>query len=103
MKPLDIRPVGDNELLITWEDQHRSLYTHHYLRWHCPCAGCVNEWTGKRMVTAQSVSEAIKANQQAPVGNYAIRFHWSDGHHTGIYGFEYLRKICPCDPCQIKS
>jgi DUF971 family protein len=29
------------------------------------------------------------------VGNYAIGFDWSDGHHDGIYAFEYLRDMCP--------
>jgi DUF971 family protein len=35
----------------------------------------------------------------APVGNYALQFVWSDGHETGIYTFEYLRKLCPCSQC----
>jgi DUF971 family protein len=33
------------------------------------------------------------------VGRYAIRFHWSDGHSTGIYTFEQLRELCPCPIC----
>jgi DUF971 family protein len=33
------------------------------------------------------------------VGRYAIRFHWSDGHSTGIYTFEHLRELCPCPIC----
>ena len=34
------------------------------------------------------------------VGHYAIRIAWSDGHNTGIYSFDHLRKICPCEPCK---
>lgn len=34
-----------------------------------------------------------------PVGRYALRFQWSDGHATGIYTFEYLRELCPCPSC----
>ena len=36
-------------------------------------------------------------------GRYAIRFHWSDGHSTGIYTFELLRQLCPCPICAEKS
>ena len=34
-----------------------------------------------------------------PVGNYAIRIAWNDGHSSGIYSYEHLRKICPCPEC----
>jgi DUF971 family protein len=33
------------------------------------------------------------------VGSYAIRIDWSDGHGTGIYSFDHLRRICPCKKC----
>jgi len=33
------------------------------------------------------------------VGHYAFRIDWSDGHNTGIYTYEHLRKICPCKEC----
>jgi DUF971 family protein len=29
-----------------------------------------------------------------------VRFEWSDGHNTGIYSYEYLRALCPCEACQ---
>ena len=34
-----------------------------------------------------------------PVGNYAIRIDWSDGHKAGIYSYEHFRGICPCAEC----
>jgi DUF971 family protein len=34
-----------------------------------------------------------------PVGNYGVSFVWTDGHATGIYRFDFLRSICPCDVC----
>lgn len=97
---LDIRPVGERELLITWEDEHRSLYSHVYLRSLCPCAQCVDEWTGKRTVRPEQISPSLGIAQWEPVGRYAVRFKWSDGHQTGIYSFDYLRKICPCEACR---
>jgi DUF971 family protein len=33
------------------------------------------------------------------MGAYALRVDWSDGHDTGIYTFEYLLEICPCEKC----
>jgi DUF971 family protein len=42
----------------------------------------------------------LKMLSVEPVGSYAIRIHWSDGHNTGIYSYEHLRKICPCGVCR---
>ena len=43
---------------------------------------------------------ALRMDSVEPVGSYAIRIHWNDGHSTGIYSFDHLRKICPCPECQ---
>ena len=34
-----------------------------------------------------------------PVGRYAISFTWNDGHSSGIYSWDYLRRHCPCEVC----
>lgn len=97
--PRDIRPVGGNEILITWQDNHRSLYGQRYLRLSCACAQCLDEMTGKRLLQPKNIANDIHMDEMTPVGNYGIRFRWSDGHQTGIYSFEYLRQICPCKDC----
>ena len=91
---------------IEWADGHRSRYTFPYLRQKCPCATC-----GERRAQGQPVQqskiltplplyqEPARALQAEAVGNYAVRFDFSDGHHTGIYSFDYFRRICPCDQC----
>ncbi len=43
---------------------------------------------------------ALKMLGVEPVGNYAIRINWSDGHNSGIYSYEHFRRICPCDECK---
>ena len=43
--------------------------------------------------------EAFKAKDLFKVGRYAVGFKWGDGHASGIYTFDYLRKICPCSAC----
>jgi DUF971 family protein len=40
-----------------------------------------------------------KARAAHPVGNYAIQIEFTDGHNTGIYSYDYLRTICPCEAC----
>lgn len=89
---------------IDWRDGHHSDYALPWLREHCPCATC-NGVHG----TAPEKSNAspfpmfkpvLKMNSVEPVGQYAIRIYWSDGHSTGIYSFDHLRNICPCAACR---
>ena len=102
-QPVDIRQSGPAELQITWADEHVSQYPVVYLRRACRCAACVDEWTGAALLKPESVPEDIKPIKIEPVGRYAIHIHWSDGHTSGIYTFEHLRKVCPCDQCESQN
>jgi DUF971 family protein len=42
----------------------------------------------------------VRPTQAEAVGRYAIRFTWNDGHQHGIFAWDYLREICPCDECK---
>lgn len=103
VQPLDIRRIDEREIFIAWDDGHRSLYDYEYLRLYCPCAGCGDELSGRRMIRADKIAKDIRPLQIEPVGRYALRFQWSDSHQTGIYSFEYLRSICPCASCEPPS
>lgn len=94
--PKEIRKKGNKQLKITWEDGHVTLFDFRLLRQNCPCASCVSELTGERTLHPESVPEGLEATKAEIVGNYALRFQFSDGHHTGIYTFEKLRELCPC-------
>ena len=48
----------------------------------------------------QMYKPALKMLGAEPVGNYAIRINWSDGHNSGIYSWEHLRRICQCEQCR---
>ena len=94
---------------IDWKDGHHSEYELVYLRDKCPCAGCTGaHGTPPRQPDApadpaspfQMYKPTLKMLGVEPVGNYAIRIHWSDGHSTGIYSWEHLRNICPCAECR---
>lgn len=98
--PVEIRRVDDREVHVTWADGHRTVYTNKYLREACPCAACVNELTGDRVLNPRSVRPDIRADEIALVGRYAVKFRWSDGHSTGIYTFGKLRAECPCEECK---
>lgn len=90
----------DAGLTITWEEGHVATYPARALRLACPCAMCVDEMTGRPLLNAASVAADVRPLKVALVGAYAIRINWSDGHATGIYPYELLRGICPCDRCR---
>ena len=90
MKPTDIRPVGDKELLITWETGERSLYANKEIQLSCQCASCVDEMTGKQLVTENQIDPNVKILGVEPIGNYGVKFRWSSGCQTGIFSFQHL-------------
>ena len=94
--PLEIGRANQHDVKIRWQDAHESVYPARALRFSCPCAGCVDEVTGERRLTASMVPHDVKPLSIRLVGRYAITIEWSDGHRTGIYPFDLLRKLCPC-------
>lgn len=98
-KPADLQLVTETQLAVKWGDGHESFYSARALRESCPCAGCVNEMTGKRMLDPETIPGDIAIVEISAVGHYGSRILFSDRHATGIYSFDYLRKICPCGNC----
>jgi DUF971 family protein len=94
IEPREIKQDDDFTLRITWADDRECRYKSVDLRRSCPCAQCVNEWTGERVLKPESIAEEIEISDLSLVGRYAINFRWSDGHETGIYSFRYLRELC---------
>ena len=93
LEPLQIIEESDSELTINWSDDSETKYTAAALRRACPCAQCVNEWTGEKMLTDESIPDSIHFKHISIVGRYALNFHYSDGHETGIYTFTMLRRL----------
>ena len=100
LEPKDMSWVEKGVLGIEWSDGHRAVYPVRHLRLHCPCAACVDEWTGERRLKASDVPLLIMLQDVQPVGRYALQFTWSDGHDAGIYSYSLLRRLCQCDVCQ---
>jgi len=104
MVPTQIKLVSDEnskveQLLLDWDDGHQGVIALRTLRDNCPCASCVEEFTGRRRIAVGSIPCTLERLSIEAVGNYALHFSWSDGHGTGIYTFDYLRKLCPCPQC----
>lgn len=98
--PVEIAPTEDQaRLRIVWRDGHRSEFEPRYLRINCPCAGCVEEMTGRALLDPSMVPPDVYPLAIRHVGRYALQFEWSDGHRTGIYPFDQLRRMCPCSGC----
>ena len=91
--PTAIRQDGPNQLVIEWQDGHRSVYEVRALRLACGCAACVDEWTGDQQLDPATVPEDVKPLRIERVGRYAIQIAWSDGHASGIYPFARLREL----------
>lgn len=94
IEPREIVQEGAAQLRITWADGRVCRYRAADLRRLCPCAQCVNEWTGERILRAETIAEDLTIQDVELVGRYALCFRWSDGHQTGIYSFRYLRELC---------
>ena len=100
LEPQDMNWIAKGVLGIDWSDGHKGVYPVRYLRQHCPCAACTDEWTGELRIKPDSIPLLIMVKDIEAVGRYALRFKWSDGHDTGIYSYTALRKMCQCDICQ---
>ena len=96
MRVLDIQQVGE-EIAIKWDDGAETFFRLETMRRHCPCAGCKGEmdvmgnvYKGPdQPLTAQSLQ--LRALNR--IGGYAIQPVWADGHSTGIFSFDYLKKL----------
>lgn len=94
---------------IDWKDGHKSSWTFRWLRDACPCATCheEREKDGREPGVAKAGPATLLPMYQdpprpltvTPTGRYAIAFGWNDGHTSGIYSWEFLRRHCTCGEC----
>ncbi len=99
VEPTTIDTAKDGKLAIVWPDKHEAMYTPYNLRLQCPCAACVDEDTGKKILDERTVPLDIKVTTLNKVGRYGLSIGFSDGHNTGIYIYENLRTLCECATC----
>ena len=109
LRPVALAKDGDRGLIINWSDGHRSVYSWRHLRENCPCAGCRTEPEESadpfRILKASELAPRppLAPSALSPVGHYAYKIAWNDGHDTGIYTLENLRSLCQCSDCRQKA
>src|SRR5687768_3656016 len=94
--PLFIRAIEQKDnhtFTITWNDGTISNYRLNELQKQCPCAGCIDELTGKRILDEKSVKPDVRAVRIVSVGRYALRIQFTSGCSTGIYEFDLLHRL----------
>lgn len=109
-RPTALAKLGDDRLQITWNDGRIGSIAWAKLREVCPCAMCnedrhkITEPVAKPSHAGLSLTvlkekeiptgQPLAAKALTPVGNYAYKILWSDGHDTGIFTFEFLHSLC---------
>jgi DUF971 family protein len=97
MTPRTLKRDGDS-LAIEWADGATTRTTWRVLRKECPCAGCREERTKpadpfKVLSEREVAAGAPQPVAMKPVGTYAYQIQWNDGHDSGIYTLEFLRRL----------
>ena len=92
MTPTDIKLHKKTALLeIKYADGGIYSLPAEFLRVYSPSAEVRGHGPGQEVL--QTGKRFVTIKQVEPVGHYAIRLHFDDGHNTGIYSWEYLREL----------
>ena len=97
--PTKLEKPTETSLRITWSDGMVREYTLRELREACPCATCLEKRNAAPppanelpvMQPGQGGAQTLVSMR--PVGNYAYQLTYGDGHDSGIYMFELLRRL----------
>ena len=96
MRPTDIQQIGA-ELAVKWDDGTETFVSLEALRRHCPCAGCKGEVDimGNLYKNPEKplTPAAFRLVRIMNVGGYAVQPVWGDGHSTGLFSYEYLKRV----------
>jgi len=91
--PREIGRSGKHDVLVRWRDDRETVFPARFLRLACPCASCIEEMTGRKILKDSDVPEDVHPLAITAVGQYAIKIHWSDGHNSGIFTWERLDQL----------
>ncbi|HVV27547.1 MAG TPA: DUF971 domain-containing protein [Rhizomicrobium sp.] len=89
--PTEIRlnPARD-VLTVAFENGERFALRAEYLRVESPSAEVRGHGGPKKIVLGK---EQVKIEALEPVGNYAVRIGFDDGHDSGLYSWDYLCRL----------
>ena len=97
LAPQNIQQIG-RELALQWNDGTETYLQLELLRRACPCAVCGGEPDVMGNISRPNVTYTTESFELAGfsiVGGYAVQPRWGDGHNTGLYSFQYLRRLSP--------
>jgi DUF971 family protein len=90
--PLELKLVDEKRALhICWDDNRHDTLEAEYLRVESPSAEVQGHTPDEKQIVPGKRTVTIK--DVIPVGSYAVRLVFSDGHSTGIFTWRYLRKL----------
>jgi len=93
-QPTQLVLSSNRELVIDWDDGERRVYAIDALRRSCPCATCQAQRSDPSSPSPlPPVEPGLTIRHMDPVGNYAYRILFSDGHDTGIFTLDLLREL----------
>jgi len=95
LQPIQIQKIG-TEIAIAWSDGEETYLPLNTLRDACPCATCQGEpdINGKVIRPKNELTDAsYELSGWQIVGGYGVQPRWADGHSTGIFSYQYLRKL----------
>jgi DUF971 family protein len=88
-----IRQSNNYKFSITWSDGQEQHFRLSDLQKNCPCANCIDENTGQRVIDPKTIKEDVRAVYIRSVGRYALQIQFTAGCSTGIYSFDLLRRL----------
>ena len=83
----------DEKISFVWLDGTKSEVSNFDLRADCGCAVCVDEYTGEKLLNRDDIRKDIKPTEIIPLGNYALKIVWNDGHNSGIYPYRQIHSL----------
>lgn len=90
--PLEIRLRRGSHLLeVSFEDGSRFELPFEYLRVHSPSAEVQGHGAGEGVLVIGK--EAVGVTRIEPVGRYAVRLVFDDGHDSGLFTWKYLYEL----------
>ncbi len=110
-QPIHLERTEDRSLIIEWNDDWEQKISFRKLRDNCCCANCIDKrmkainekssetadgakkLTNNLPVLSLADTMPLDIEKMHPVGNYAYRIYFSDGHNVGIFTYELLRSL----------
>jgi ATP-binding protein involved in chromosome partitioning len=88
-----IEQVDNYRFKIEWNDGITHTFLLSDVQKQCPCAACVDEKTGKKVLDPSTIPYDVKASKISNVGRYALRVFFTSGCKNGIFSFDHLYQL----------